>query len=353
MLNVAINGKFLSDRMQGIVRYARELVCALDEVIDKTDHVELVVPPNAQDVPALENIEAVVWGSRTGIAWEQIDFARYLLKHRELTALNLCNVAPLLSRPGVTAIHDVMYRACKEFYVTPRNRVSRLWHCLEYAVVARRERAVLTVSEYSKEQIERYYPRARGKVRVVPNAWQHVQAYNEAPDWRDRYPQLVPGQFLFTMATLARNKNGRWVYEVARRNPALTFAVAGMRYEGDEDERSSNVHLLGFVSDADACAIMRNCRAFLFPSLYEGFGLPPLEALALGAQVVSSNTTSLPEVLGSSVHYVDPLDYEINLDELLAQPVAPAKDVLDRFSWKASARLLRDDLGLVNEEVPA
>ena len=131
MLNVAINGKFLSDRMQGIVRYARELVCALDEVIDATDHVELVVPSNAQDVPALQNIEVVAWGNRTGILWEQLDFACYLRKHRDLLALNLCNVAPLLSRPGVTTIHDVMYKACKEFYVTPRNRVSRLWHCLE------------------------------------------------------------------------------------------------------------------------------------------------------------------------------------------------------------------------------
>ena len=180
-----------------------------------------------------------------------------------------------------------------------------------------------------------------------------MRAYDEAPDWRDRYPQLEPGEFMFTMATLARNKNGRWVYEVARRNPALTFAVAGMRYEGDENECPSNVHLLGFVSDADACALMRNCRAYLFPSLYEGFGLPPLEALALGAQVVSSNTTSLPEVLGNSAHYVDPLDYGVDLDELLAQTVAPAEDALSRFSWEGSARLLRDDLGLVNGEVPA
>lgn len=347
MLHVAINGKFLSERMQGIVRYARELVCALDEVLDPEDQVVLVVPPNAEDVPPLQNIETVRWGRHAGIAWEQLDFACYLLKHRELVPLNLCNVAPLLCRPGVTTIHDVMYRACPEFYTTARNRVSRLWHCLQYGLVARRELAILTVSNYSKEQIERYYPRAEGKVRVVPNAWQHVLAYEEAVDWRERYPQLVPGEYLFSMATLARNKNGRWVYEVARRNPALTFAVAGGRYESDDLECPQNVHLLGFVSDADACALIKNCKAFVFPSLYEGFGLPPLEALALGAQVISSDRTSLPEVLGTSVHYVDPAAYDVDIPALLAEPVALAREALDAYSWQRSGALLDSALRTV------
>jgi hypothetical protein len=69
--------------------------------------------------------------------------------------------------------------------------------------------------------------------------------------------------------------------------------------------------------------------------------------------VVSSNTTSLPEVLGNSAHYVDPLDYEVDLDELLAQTVAAAEDALSRFSWEGSARLLHDDLRLAYKEALA
>ncbi len=344
MLNVAINGKFLADRMQGIVRYARELVCALDEVLDARDYVEIVVPPEAQDIPAFTNIRVVRYGRRSGIAWEQLDFAQYLLRHPRLTALNLCNVAPLFSRPGITAVHDVMYRACPEFYTSARNRLSRAWHCIQYAFVARREKAILTVSEYSKEQIERYYPYAHGKVSVVPNAWQHVRTYVAADDWRDRFAQLEPGNYLFSIATLARNKNVRWIYEVAERNPRLSFAIAGMRYESDDIGCPPNVHLLGFVSDADACALIHNCRAFLFPSLYEGFGLPPLEALALGAPVVCADATSLPEVMGPCAHYVDPNSYNVDLEALLAEPVAPAQEALSRYSWEGSANLLYDDL---------
>lgn len=349
MFSVAINGKFFSEQVQGVARYGRELVPALDEVLDKDDYVELVIPPDAKDVPPLQNIKVVPYGKRRGIAWEQLDFARYLRKHRELMALNFCNVAPLLSRPGVTTVHDIMYKTCPEFYSTPRNKVSRLWHCLQYAIVMRRELAIITVSEYSKAQIERNYPSACGKVHVVYDCWQHVLDYEEASDWQERYPQLVSGEFLFTVATRARNKNSRWVFEVARRNPKLTFAVAGTHYDDDSAAVPPNVHLLGYVSDADVCALMKNCRAFLYPSLYEGFGLPPLEALALGAQVVSSNATSLPEVLGGAVHYVDPTDYGVDLDEVLAQPVAPAQETLDRYSWEGSAKLLCDDLGLANE----
>ncbi len=340
MLTAAINGKFLSDRMQGIVRYARELVVALDDVLDENDRVVLVVPPDAQDVPAFSHIEVVQWGRLKGIAWEQLDFARYLRKHKGFLSLNLCNVAPIVAPAGVTTVHDVMYRTCPEFYTSPRNKTSRLWHCAQYRFLAWHELMLLTVSAYSKAEIERCYPHSRGKVRVVPNGWQHVCSYVEATDWQERYPELIPGEYLFSMATLARNKNVRWIYEVARRNPDVTFAIAGMRYETDGVSHPSNVRLLGFVPDDDACALIRNCKAFLYPSLYEGFGLPPLEALALGAQVISSNATSLPEVLCDAVHYVDPRDYEVDIDVLLGEPVGPARHALDAYSWHKSGKLL-------------
>ena len=344
MLKVVINGKYTTDRMQGIVRYARELLCEFDKLLDAKDDVVLVVPQGAHDIPSYANIRVERYGRLSGIPWEQVDLARYLLLHPGYVPLNLCNVAPLLARPGVTTIHDIMYKACPEFYTTTRNRVSRLWHCAQYALLTCRERAILTDSEYSKQELERYYPRSRGKVRVVPAAWQHVLRYNPAPDWQDRYPQLKPGEYLFSMATLSRNKNGRWIYEAAKNNPNMLFALAGKRYETDEVEKPSNVLLLGFISDEDACALIQNCRAFVYPSIYEGYGLPPIEALALGAEVVSSNTTSLPEVLGNAVHYIDPTRPDVNLTEILQQPVGPTEEQLRKFSWKKSAGMLQEVL---------
>ncbi len=339
-MRVTINGAFFSMGMQGIVRYARELTVALDDVIDDSDDVEIAIDKDATDVPDFNRIRVRQVGGLRGKTWEQIDLAAYMACHPERMLLNLCNVAPLLARPGITAIHDVMYRTCPESYTSLRSRISRMWHCVLYEVLTRREHDILTVSKYSKEEICRLYPHAVGKVHVVPNAWQHVKRYSEATDWQERYPFLKPGEFFFSLATQARHKNGAWVHQVARRNPTCSFAIAGGSYDVSVRDVPANVHMLGFISDADVCALIKNCRAFLYPSLYEGFGLPPLEALALGAQVISSNATSLPEVLVDAVHYIDPTDYDIDLDEVLRQKVGPAHDALERFSWEDSARIL-------------
>ena len=124
----------------------------------------------------------------------------------------------------------------------------------------------------------------------------------------------------------------------AKCNPGCIYAIAGKYYETDKLEIPENVHMLGFVSDEDACALIKNCRAFIHPSLYEGFGLPPLEALALGAEVIASNVTSLPEVLGDSVHYIEPLHYTVNLNSLLIQKINVPETILLKYSWDDSAK---------------
>lgn len=340
MTQYLINGKFMAERMQGIVRYSREILGELDKLLDESMSVTLLVPPDARDVPAYANIHVLSIGRRTGIAWEQFDLGGYARRQRDYLLINLCNVAPFGLKPGITAIHDIMYKVNPSHYVTLRNKLSRLWHIAQYRYLFGHERAIVTVSEFSKREIEAHYPQARGKITVVPDAWQHVLKYRESGDWRERYPFLSEKGFFFSMATLAKNKNGRWIIETARSNPKEVFAIAGKKYETEDLEIPANVHMLGFISDEDACAMIRHCKAFVYPSIYEGFGLPPLEALALGAEVISSNSTSLPEVLGDSAHYIDPYDYSVNLESILAEPVASRESALERYGWDKSAREL-------------
>lgn len=342
MKHFVINGKFMADRMQGIVRYGRELIKALDCQLDDRIEVEIALPPNVYDAPVFSNIQSRVLPGFSGIAWEQITLARYLRKHPEYVCINLCNTAPLFIQPGVTAIHDIMYKTHPEFYTTTRNRISRLWHICQYAYILRHEIVVLTVSEFSRREIESNYPASTGKIAVVPDSWQHVLGYKENAGWRESYPDLVPDEFYFSMATLAKNKNGRWIIEVARKNPKSIFAIAGKHYETDNLDIPSNVKFLGFISDEDACSLIKNCKAFIFPSLYEGFGLPPLEACALGARVIVSSTSSLPEILKNTAFYVDPFDYDLDLDDLLSKHVVQPSENLSRFGWDKSAeKLLR------------
>ena len=340
MKKLIINGKFYTDSMQGIVRYARELTSALDRQLTGTESVILLVPRGAKVIPRFKNIRVVRYGRHKGIRWELSDLRRYVAARKDHICVNMCNIAPFGVQPGITVIHDIMYKVLPENYTSLRNRISRLWHCIQYRYVTGHELAVPTVSEFSRRDIEKVYPAAKSKLTVISDAYQHVYSYKESPDWQKKWSFLQKGEYFFSLATLSRNKNGKWIIETAKRNPDLTFAMAGKIYETEYDQIPENVHLLGFVSDEEACSLIKNCRAFIFPSLYEGFGLPPLEALALGAQVISSDTTSLPEVLGRCAHYIDPHDYNTDLEKLLSEPVADRSEALSRYSWDSSAKKL-------------
>lgn len=337
MKKYIINGKFMADRMMGIVRYARELTKALDRLITDSDGIIMLIPTDAYDVPKLKNIRIEKCGKHTGIKWEQIDLRKYMRRHREFRCINFCNTVPLFIRPGITTIHDIMYKVNPSHYTTLRNRISRNWHMFQYWYITRHEKCILTVSEFSKADIEKHYDKAIGKIQVIPNAWQHVLAYRESTDWKEKYPFLNGKEYYFSLATLSKNKNGKWIIESAKHNPDSIYAIAGKYYETESLNLPENVYMLGFVSDEDSCALIRNCKAFIFPSLYEGFGLPPLEALALGARVITSEVTSLPEVLGDSVYYISPFNADIDIDSLLDTEIAASEGVLKKYSWDNSA----------------
>lgn len=83
---------------------------------------------------------------------------------------------------------------------------------------------------------------------------------------------------------------------------------------------------------------MKHCKAFIFPSFYEGFGIPPLEAMSAGAPVIISDRASLPEVFGGSAHYVDPNNPAVNFDRILSENTEPAENVLKKYSWSKTAK---------------
>ena len=337
-----INGKFLADRMQGIVRYAREITKALDKSIGNDIEITLLAPKDAKDIPELSKIRFEIIGKHTGMIWEQTDLRKYIRKHKDVTCINFCNICPLFVQPGITTIHDIMYKVNPQDYRTFRNKLSRYWHIFQYWYVARHEKVIVTVSNFSKGEIEKYYPKAKGKVRIIPSAWQHVMEYKESIDWQERYPFLEPKKYFFSLSTLSRNKNGKWLIENARYNPDCVYAIAGKYYETDKFNIPENVHILGFISDEDACGLIKNCKAFIHPSLYEGFGFPPLEALALGAEVIASNATALPEVLGDSVHYIEPNEAKVRLEDVLNTQIGKSKTALGKYSFLKSANLLRE-----------
>ena len=338
-----INGRFLAEKITGIQRYAFELTRELDKLVAGMG-LEIYVPSD-YDVGrgVYENIKVVKCHKPSSLVWEQVEYPRYL-KNENALGINLCNVVPILYPKGIACIHDISYKVNPDFFKGSMHaRLSRLWHCLNYRVICNNCDEIITVSEFSKREIIKNYRVNPNKITVVYNAWEHFRRdESERTSIEERYPALVNKKFYFSMCSLAKNKNIKWVLEAAQRHPESIFVISGMydpKRLGEKVDfsESNNVIHLGYVSDDDAKLLMKNCDAFIFPTLYEGFGIPPLEALALGVDCIVSDTEVMHEVYGDAVTYINPYVYEFSLEK---KDEEQKNACLSRFSWAGSAKKL-------------
>jgi len=354
MRKFAINGDFLVQNQTGVQRYAYNLIKALDKIYCDVDIV-LVVSNRVKSKLDFKNIKIILFGYGKGIMWEQSWFALYTLLHNRMP-INLSCSAPIFNCRGITAIHDIRNALHPEWIPKKFHaKAVAKWFVFQNWILCKFSHCILTVSEYAKQEIIDYYGIDQNRIKVICNAWQHILEYESAGTLQEKFSQLRKNDYYFSFGTIAEHKNFKWVLEVAKRNKWQKFVISGNLDKAhfdtkqiDDVETLPNVFYLGYLPDNEIKLIIENCKAFLFPSFYEGFGLPPLEALALGANVICSNKASMPEILEKSVHYIDPYDYEIDLEKILSEEIEPAEKVLEKYSWEKSADLLKELLGQWN-----
>lgn len=344
-----INGKFCSHTTTGVQRYAREIVTALDKIAETDFEIILAVNKQAKNLPELHNIKIMTIGRLGGVLWEQISLPFYILRRKAL-CVNLCNMAPILT-PHIITIHDVSYKVNKSFF----SKKFTIWYNLVFGLIINRIKQIFTVSEFSKKEICCAYKKNFDNIIVTYNGWQHMEKISESDSALEKYGLQKDG-FYFAMSSLAPNKNFCWIALAARNNPEYTFAVSGAvnkKVFGSifDFEIPKNLKFLGYVSDEEAKSLMQSCKAFLFPTFYEGFGIPPLEAISLGAKAIVSDASCMREIFGDSVCYIDPNDPDIDLDELIKTPVENAESVLKKYNWKSSAqiiyKIIRAEIGIL------
>jgi len=330
-----INGRFLVHRITGVERYAREIVSELDKLVPADMEISMAIPPEVAEIPSFKNIHVVKIGWLHNRMWEHISFPWYVRQQKAIS-LNLCNVAPLTD-PGIVCIHDVKIKARPQDF----SKKFIFWYKVLFWNETKHAKAILTDSEFSKREILKYYPRSSQKITVIPLAWQHYDRIGYDEGTLIKYG-LQKGQYFYSMCSLEPNKNFRWIAEEARNHPDQIFAVAGsinqkVFSDGLGFERPKNMKLLGYVTDEEAKTLSRDCLAFLFPTFYEGFGIPPLEAMASGCHnIVVSDTEVMHEVFGNSVSYVNPEDPSVEI------PIRTLNTdiTLNKYSWEKSAELL-------------
>lgn len=337
-----IDGLFFTQPISGIQRFSYEITKELDKIVEK-DKIEILVPEYAVDVYAYQNIRVVRYGRHKGIIWQQIDYARYA-KHYRKRCLCLTNIVPILWKKGIVVVHDVCYKARADFFSSLRGRISAIWHRWNYKEAFQSDMCILTDSEFSKSEIIRYYGVNEKRIHIIWNGWQHMECIPNGKSTFQKYAFLKPGTYYFSLSNLAPNKNLKWIIHAAKAAPDQIFAIAGRgavidEMDGIKLKELHNVYFLGYVSDEDAKTLMKECKAFVFPTLYEGFGIPPLEAVACGAKhIVVSDTPCMREVYGEFAEYIDPLDYTGNMP--LQLRMVDMQELLKKYRWDESAKKL-------------
>lgn len=338
-MKIIINGKVYSKKyISGVQRYQLEIVRELDKLI-KSEEIEMIVPKDAQ-IPKLKNIKVKRFGHFKNILWEQVELPYYVYKNKGIS-LNLGNVAPIIS-PGIVCLHDInMIKNRKNF-----NYLNYLWYKILHRNTAKRTKQLLTVSEFSKNEIVNYYNINRDKVHITYNGWQHLTRVEENQLILDKIRELTKGkEYFFSIGTLTKHKNLKWVIEVAKKNPEYIFLISGFKnskkvYKKLGIESTSNVKYIGYLTDEEMKTVMKNAKALVYPTLYEGFGIPVIEAIALNTKVIVSYIPAIREIYGDSVYYINPYDTNIKIEELLKKNIEDPKIVLEKYSWEKSAKKL-------------
>lgn len=335
MKKIVINGRFLSQQITGVQRVAHELVRELDNLI-KEEKIEVVVlaPKNIIFENLYKNIKIKKIGFLKGHLWEQLELPFYALKEGGIF-LNLCNTAPVINT-GIVDIHDISFRVNPKFF----SKKFSLYYGVLIWILVRTSKKILTVSEFAKQEIMKYYKVSEEKIEVIYNSWEHILRINEDFSILQKF-NLEKKSFYLAVSSVAPNKNFKYIIELAKLYPEKQFVIAGKKNIkvfgelGVEDLK--NLIWCGYVTDEELKALYMTCKAFIYPSFYEGFGLPPLEAMGCGCEeIYVSNTSCLPEIFGESVTYLNP--YKIK--KILKDNLSLNNKVLDNYNWQFSAEKL-------------
>lgn len=335
-----INARFLLRPVTGVERVARELVSAfvcqhLDPngyLMDSTKPVRfaLVAPPTPDKLlnpwPQLHLLQSGVF---QGHLWEQSDLP-WLTRGQFL--LNLCNTSPVFKNRQWSFLHDAQTFAIPENFKPGL----RYWYRLMFWLTARFSMGVFTNSHFSASELCRHVGVRMDRLTVAHLGVDHVDriANEGSPRLTDLFSHLAGRPFVLAVSSDNPNKNFAAVVAalalMGSQAPACVIV-------GQKNDRvfarsaldTANIHHLGYVTDPELVALYRQASVMVYPSFYEGFGLPPLEAMWHACPVVVSRSSALPEVCEDAALYCNPHD-PASLAKVLGQLLS---DEALRFQW--------------------
>lgn len=362
-MRIAIDARKLRDF--GIGTYLRNILIELSRLDRETEYVVLCRPDDVESGEVLgRNFRMVPEAAATYSLAEQYRIPLSLARERVDVVHEPHYVLPPLVRcRSVVTIHDCIHLMFPQYLPS---RLAYVYAKGSMWAASRKADRILTVSEASKRDILRFFDVPAEKVSVIYNAIDErflAPANAERMDLvRQRYQLDHP--FVLYVGNIKPHKNIERLIDAfgrARRHGPdhLKLIIIGdeiskypaLRQSVHKHKLDKHVRFLGFQPTETLAAFYRLARAFVFPSLYEGFGLPPLEAMACGSPVVTSNVSSLPEVAGGAALLVDPYDADAIADGIVqavtdetlrADLIRRGLERARSFSWPQSVRKIHD-----------
>lgn len=356
MTTIFLNGKFVAQRITGVQRFAHGVINALDRSLQVTPcghDVELLLPPQAEPISGLKAIGQRVVGcpGRSLTIWEQVDLP---LHSRGGTLVSLSGSAPLLIKKCIPTIHD----AAIYLYPNAYSRIFVAWYRFLFSVRAKFSPLVLTVSNSSAGDLATHLPKT--SYRVVPNSAEHILDQPADTSVLNQL-DLTPLKFLLAVGSLNPTKNFSMLIDAYISSPladVIPLVIVGAINRDVFRSKLTvvshrNVRWAGSITDMQLRALYEHANLFVFPSLYEGFGIPPLEAMLCGCPVVASNISSISEICDNAALYFNPRNPTEMLEKInfvmqnggcRNSLVARGYDRAKNFTWENSAKHFRGAL---------
>lgn len=348
----------LADNFSGIERYAACL--SMEMIKDYSNNYILVFKDNIHPMFELSrgqtNIEIIVIPGCPKLLFNQIRLPNRI---RRITAdyyLFLAFPVPILlfKKNMVSTIHDICCWDCPK----TMNGLSKWYFRISHKIAIRKCKAIITISEFSRQRIIKFLHYDSKKIWLIycgidKKFLNYKESNVQNHKVHEKYH--LPDEYILSLSTLEPRKNlglliRAYTELIDKDNFDIPLVLAGRKgWKMDEvlasiDQKAMDkIIFTDFIDDDDLPAVYGNSKLFVFPSMYEGFGLPPLEALACGARVLSSDAASLPEVLGKNVSYFNSDDLMDLKKHLLESGIYTKKMNVEQkiFKWDEQAQKLK------------
>jgi glycosyltransferase involved in cell wall biosynthesis len=326
-MRVQVNGRYLVQRLTGQQRYAQEIVSRL------ANRLDIIAPPEHSR------------GMR-GHLWEQLALPRRM---RSDLLWSPSTTGPLAIKQQVVTIHDCAFFDQAHCF----SRTFAAWYQFLVPRLARAARRIIAVSEYSKRRIVELCRVPAEKITVIySGVGQQFRPHSAAEIAAARAALRLPERYVLCVGSLEPRKNlarllAAW-QRVQPRLDGLSLVLVGAKSHVFRDaglaKPPNGVHLAGYLDDNALPAVYAGAQMFVYASIYEGFGLPVIEAMASGVPVITSQVTALPEVAGNAAMYVEPEN--IDSIETSIEQLANDHDLRADLSQKGIARAAQFDWNL-------